>query len=137
MSLDKKKTVLIVDDASMMRLIIMNLINTDKQFEVVGFSANGQEALVELKKKQPDIILVDIEMPVMDGLTFIRHARLMTRARIVVLSSIAAAGSPKALQARALGADAVIQKPSGSVSMDLAQTAGKQILDTLRRMAAA
>jgi two-component system chemotaxis response regulator CheB/two-component system chemotaxis response regulator CheY len=57
-----------------------------------------------------------------------------TRAKIVILSSIAVEGSDKARQARALGADAVIQKPSGSVSFDLAEKSGHHILETLQRL---
>jgi two-component system, chemotaxis family, protein-glutamate methylesterase/glutaminase len=130
------KTVMIIDDAAMMRTVIRNLVQSDKSYNVIASCENGQVALDTLKTHQPDIILVDIEMPVMDGLTFLRHARLRTRAKIVVLSSIAASGSPKALEARKLGADAVIQKPSGSVSLDLAAKSGDTILQTLKRLAA-
>ncbi|MFO0596747.1 MAG: response regulator [Myxococcaceae bacterium] len=131
MSLHK---VMIVDDAALMRLVIRDLIEKSKQYQVIGNCANGAEALAELQKQKPDIILCDIEMPVMDGLTFLRNARLKTRAKIVILSSVAVEGSDKAKQARALGADAVIQKPSGSVSFDLAQKSGQHILDTLKRL---
>ncbi len=130
-----EKRVLIVDDAAMMRMVIRNLLGNDKRYHVVGACANGAEALEQLKTLAPDIILVDIEMPVMDGLTFLRNARLKTRAKIVVLSSIAGTGSPKAHEARSLGADAVIQKPSGSVSLDLVDKSGREILDTLQRLA--
>ena len=73
----------------------------------------------------------------MDGLTFLRHARLLTRARIVVLSSVVELGSARAREARRLGADAVVAKPSGSVSLDLVATAGDQLTATLRRVAPA
>lgn len=130
-----QKTVMIVDDAALMRMVISNLLNKDGRYQVVASAENGQRALELLKQHNPDIIMVDIEMPVMDGLQFLRRARLTTRARIVVLSSVAAAGSPRALEARQLGADAVLQKPSGSVSLDLAEKSGQQILDTLKRIA--
>lgn len=73
----------------------------------------------------------------MDGLTFLRYARLLTRARIVVLSSVAEVGSPRAREARRLGADAVVHKPSGAVSLDLGARAGDHLLATLRRVAPA
>jgi two-component system, chemotaxis family, protein-glutamate methylesterase/glutaminase len=130
-----EKRVLIVDDAAMMRMVIRNLLGANKRYHVVGACANGAEALEQLKTLNPDIILVDIEMPVMDGLTFLRNARLKTRAKIVILSSIAGAGSAKAHEARSLGADAVLQKPSGSVSLDLVEKSGHEILDTLQRLA--
>lgn len=128
------RSVFIVDDAALMRLTISNLLRSGG-FEVAGAAENGQKALMMLRGLKPDIILLDIEMPVMDGLEFLRHVRLKTRSKIVVLSSVAGAGSEKAQRARQLGADAVLQKPSGSVSTDLAAKSGKLILDTLRRLA--
>lgn len=129
------RRVLIVDDASLMRLVIRDVVEKTQRYEVVGACSNGQEALDKLKATNPDVILVDIEMPVMDGLTFLKNARLKTRAKIVILSSVAEEGSEKARQARSLGADAVIRKPSGSVSFDLAEKSGQQIIDTLQRLA--
>ena len=126
-----RKRLMIIDDAALMRVVISNLIKNDGRFEVVAVCANGKEALDQLKSASPDVILVDLEMPVMDGLTFIRNARLKSNARIVVLSSVAGFGSEKALEARRLGANGVLQKPSGAVSLDLAEKSGKQILDTL------
>ena len=131
---EKRRRVLIVDDASLMRLVIRSVVEKEKRNEIVGACSNGQEALDQLKFAQPDVILVDIEMPVMDGLTFLRNARLKTRAKIVVLSSVAPEGSDKAREARQLGADAIIQKPSGSVSFDLEQRSGQNILDTITRL---
>ncbi len=128
--------VMLVDDAALMRLAVANLIKSDSSFRIVATAENGEQAIQRLREAQPDIIIVDIEMPVMDGLTFIRNVRLRTRAKIVVLSSVAASGSPKAVQARALGADAVLQKPSGSVSTDIANKGGAVLLETLRRLAA-
>ena len=115
MTAEGQKRVMVVDDASMMRLVIGNMLDKDPTFKVVANCGNGKEALDKLKSAAPDIILLDIEMPEMDGLTFLRHARLKTRAKIVILSSVADAGSPRAAQARRLGADAVIAKPSGAV----------------------
>jgi two-component system chemotaxis response regulator CheB len=130
----RKKRIMIVDDSRVMRLIIQNLLTQGDAYDVVAQCGDGLEALRILPEVQPDIILVDVEMPVMDGLTFIRHARLRTRAQIVVLSSVVEVASPKALEARRLGADAAIQKPSGALSVDLAEHTGPRILETLRRI---
>lgn len=126
-----RKRLMIIDDAALMRVVISNIIKEDGRFEIVAVCANGKEGLDSLKPSNPDIILVDLEMPVMDGLTFIRNARLKSPAKIVVLSSVVGMGSDKAMEARKLGAHAVIQKPSGSVSLDLAARSGKQIIDAL------
>ena len=122
------------DDAAMMRIVISNLLRGDQTYQVVAAVPDGKAALDALKEANPDIIIVDIEMPVMDGITFLKHVRLKTKAKIVVLSSVAGTGSPKAVEARNLGADAVLQKPSGSVSLDLAQKSGATILATLKQL---
>ena len=127
--------VMIIDDAAMMRAVVADVVTRAGEFDVVASCANGEVALRQLRATAPDLILLDLEMPVMDGLTFLRYARLLTRARIVVLSSVAEVGSPRARLARQLGADAVVHKPSGAVSLDLAATAGDHLLATLRRVA--
>ncbi|MCX7682134.1 MAG: response regulator [Anaerolineae bacterium] len=130
----ERKKIMIVDDAPLMRLVIHNLLRGDPHLCLVAFASNGQEALDKLPEAEPDLILLDLDMPVMDGLEFLRHARLKTRARVVVLTSIAPRGSPRALQAQALGADAVISKPSGAVSYDLADKAGNEIKQTIYQL---
>jgi two-component system chemotaxis response regulator CheB/two-component system chemotaxis response regulator CheY len=127
--------VMIVDDAAMMRLVISNFIAPLPEFEIVASASNGKAALEQLKK-HPDLelILLDIEMPEMDGLEFLRHAKLRTRAKIVILSSVAVAGSPHAAKARELGANAIVTKPSGAVSMDLAEKRGSQLVQTMKTL---
>jgi chemotaxis response regulator CheB len=66
-------------------------------------------------------------MPEMDGLEFLRYARLKTRTKVVVLSSVTQHDYPKAVQARSLGADAIVAKPSGSVSYDLEEKCGSEL----------
>jgi len=126
-----KKKIMIVDDATMMRIIISNILRSDPHIQVVGHATNGKEALEKLPQLQPDLILLDIEMPEMDGLEFLRHARLKSRAKVVVLSSVTPTGSSKAVQARALGADAVISKPSGAISYDMEEKQGSQLVQTI------
>ncbi len=130
----EKKRVMIVEDAAMMRLVIKNMLSDDPYLRVVGFAANGQEALDRLDQVRPDLILLDIEMPEMDGLEFLRHARLKSEARVVVLTSVAPTGSSKAMRAHALGADAVISKPSGAVSYDLEEKCGSELVQTIYKL---
>jgi len=130
----ERKRVMIVDDAAMMRLVVNNMLSGDPHLHVAGFAANGREALDRLAQVQPDLILLDIEMPEMDGLEFLRHARLKSEARVVVLTSVAPLGSPKAMQAYALGADAVISKPSGAVSYDLEEKCGCELVQTIYKL---
>lgn len=129
--------VMIVDDAAMMRLYIASFIRSLPDFKVVAQAANGQEALDKLTSTDVDLILLDIEMPVMDGLEFLRHAKLKTRAKICMLSSVAVSGSPHAAKARELGADGVVAKPSGTVSHDLEEKTGDELARTMRALVAA
>lgn len=118
---------MIVDDSSMMRMIISNVVSRLPDVRIVATCENGSVALSKLAAARPDVILSDIEMPVMDGLTFLRQVRLRTRAAIIILSSVANLGNPNVDLARKLGADAVLCKPSGSTSYDLEEKLGAHL----------
>lgn len=127
--------VMIVDDAAMMRLYISSFLKTLPDFKMVAQAANGQDALDKLAELEDlDLILLDIEMPVMDGLEFLRHAKLKTRAKICMLSSVTVSGSPLAAKARELGADGVVTKPSGTVSHDLEERVGDELRRVMRSL---
>jgi two-component system chemotaxis response regulator CheB len=130
----EKINVLIVDDSVLMRGTVYKLLCTDKNINIIGMAGNGKEALDFLEGKNPDVILLDIEMPVMDGVEFLRYSRLKSSAKIIILSSIAYKGSPKAMEALSLGAAAIITKPSGSVSTDLAEKSGTLVLETIHKV---
>ena len=128
-----QKRIMLVDDSSMMRLIIRNLLLTDHNFTITGSVENGKKALEQLPTTTPDLILLDLEMPEMDGFEFLRVARAKTKAKIIVLSSVATAGSAKATRAISLGADAIISKPSGTVSFDLKEARGTELFQVMYR----
>lgn len=130
-----RRPVMVVDDASLMRRIVADVVESTDEYRVVASCRDGLAALACLRDASPAVIVLDLEMPVMDGLTFLRHARVLTEARIIVLSSVADLGSPRARAARRLGADAVVSKPGGAVSIDLAGAARDPLLATLRRVA--
>ena len=123
----QKKKIMVVDDAAIMRVVIKNMLSQDPNLEVSYFAANGKEALDKLDQVQPDLILLDIEMPEMDGLEFSCHARVKSKAKVVMLSAVAPGCSTGAAQALSLGADAVVSKPSGAISVDLEDKRGAHI----------
>lgn len=127
--------IMIVDDSAMMRIVIDRFLKPCPQYQVVAFAENGKKALDALAQ-HPDIemILLDIEMPEMDGLQFLRHAKMKSKAKIVILSSVTLAGSPTAAKARELGADAIVCKPSGAVSLDLAEKRGSELLQIMKHL---
>ncbi len=126
-----QKQIMLVDDSSMMRLIIRNLLVSDPNLAICSSVENGKQALNELEKAQPDLILLDLEMPEMDGLEFLRLAHSKTKAKVVVLSSITGPGSTKAAEALSLGAEIVISKPSGAVSYDLKEARGSELFSVI------
>jgi len=124
--------VLIVDDSGFMRNIVKQIITVDDELEVVGEAEDGQAALEKDKELKPEVILLDIEMPKLDGIGAMKRLKLMSKAKIVILSSVAQLGSPAALEARRLGAFEVIAKPSGAISLDLKAKRGHEILRVVR-----
>lgn len=127
------KKVLVVDDSFVMRALIKSLVDADMRLEVVGEAANGKIALEQVKALKPDVILLDIEMPEMDGLEFLKRVKLLSAAKVIVISSVVQDGSPQVMEANKLGAFAVIEKPSGAMSLDLEQKKGHHIVRALRK----
>lgn len=123
MNVEKRK-VMVVDDSALMRSTITKILKKSPHLEICGQAGDGKEALDMLPGANPDLIITDVEMPVMDGLAFLKLARLRTKAPVLVLSSISTAGSETSKEAKRLGASAVAAKPSGSVSVDLEEKMG-------------
>ena len=125
--------VLVVDDSLLMRAVVSDIIASDEAFEVVGEAVDGQDALDKARELKPDLILLDIEMPRMDGIEALKHLSLISTARVVIVSSAAQVGSDQALEAIRLGAAAVVAKPSGALSMDLDAKRGHEIVQGARK----
>lgn len=111
-----KIRVLVVDDSAFVRKLASNALNADPAIEVVGGASDPYEARDMLFALKPDVLTLDLEMPKMDGLTFLRLLMERHPMPVVVMSSLSQAGSDHALEALRLGALDVIGKPSGSHS---------------------
>lgn len=129
-----QKNILIVDDSFVMRALLRGIVTSDPDLAVVGEATNGLEALQNIKELKPDLVLLDIEMPHMDGIECLKRMRLMSRVPVIIVSSVAQAGSPQALEARKFGAAEVIAKPSGAMSLDLNAKKGHEIVTAARRV---
>jgi two-component system chemotaxis response regulator CheB len=127
------KTVLVVDDSLMMRAVMTDIVAADDGFEVVGEATTGAEAVERARELEPDLILLDIEMAVMDGIDALKRISLFCRAKVVIVSSTAQVASPQAIEARRLGAADVVAKPSGALSLDLEANRGHEIVTAARR----
>ncbi|MFZ5723474.1 MAG: response regulator [Pseudomonadota bacterium] len=130
------RRVLIVDDSLLMRRVIRNIVERDPALTVVGEARDGVEGLEQVLSLAPDVVLLDIEMPRMDGIEFLRRAQLVSVARVIVISSVAQPGSPQALEVLDLGAVDILPKPSGVLSIDFEVQRGHALLEAIHRCAA-
>jgi two-component system chemotaxis response regulator CheB len=128
--MDRKYKVLVVDDATFMTKAISDLLESDPEIEVIGVARNGLEGLKKIKELHPDVITLDIDMPVMDGLQAIRHIMIEAPVPIVVLSSLFSDGSIT-FEALRLGVVDFVAKPSGAISSDI-HVAKQQIVDRIK-----
>ncbi len=101
-----------------MRKAIKDILESDPEIEIIGSAKNGQECLDMVKELRPDVITLDMDMPIMDGMTTIRHIMLETPVPIVVLSSLYTNGAIT-FDALRLGAVDFVPKPSGAISQDI------------------
>ncbi len=129
-----KKRILIVDDSFVMRALLKGIVTSDPDLEVAGEATNGLEALQQIKEIAPDLVLLDIEMPHMDGIECLKRLRLLSKVPVIIVSSVAQAGSPQAVEARKFGAAEVIAKPSGAMSLDLNAKKGHEIVTASRKV---
>jgi len=127
------KTILVVDDSFVMRTLIKDILSVDPELQVIGEATNGIETLEKVKQLQPDLLLLDIEMPGMDGIECMKRLKLLSPCKVVIISSVAQAGSQQAMESRKLGAFDVISKPSGALSLDLKAKKGSDIVKISRR----
>jgi len=124
--------VLIVDDSALMRNLIGRIVEATPGFAVAGKAMNGVFALRKLETLTPDIIVLDLEMPEMNGIEFLKKRReLKIEVPVIILSSVASRGAEITMEALHLGASDFVQKPSGSVSEDI-HMVGDHLMDLLR-----
>ncbi len=113
-------SVLICDDSALMRNLISRVIDNTPGLTVVGKAMNGQFLIDKIPLVKPDVIVLDIEMPVMNGVEFLKYRKQNhIDVPVIILSSIAEKGAAVTIQCLELGASDFITKPNGSVSADI------------------
>lgn len=110
--MEKKIRVLIVDDSAVVRQSLSSILESDPDIEVMGTAADPIIAVKKIMKEVPDVITLDIEMPRMDGLTFLRKIMSQHPIPVVVISSLTTEGTEVAMKALEYGATEIIGKPS-------------------------
>ncbi len=106
-----KIRVLVVDDSAVVRQSLETIINSDPELEVMGTAADPYLAANKIKKEVPDVITLDIEMPRMDGLTFLKKVMSQHPMPVVIISSLTEKGTRSGIKALEYGAVEIITKP--------------------------
>lgn len=106
-----KIKVLIVDDSAVVRQTLHEIISSDSRFEVIATASDPFIAVNKIEEEVPDVITLDVEMPRMDGLTFLQKIMSQHPIPVVICSSLSEKGSETALRALEYGAVEIIQKP--------------------------
>ncbi|OAT73352.1 protein-glutamate methylesterase/protein-glutamine glutaminase [Parageobacillus thermoglucosidasius] len=114
-----KVKVLVVDDSAFMRKLITDFLSESPQIEVVGTARNGKEALEKVSVLNPDVVTLDVEMPVMNGLEALKQMMKKHPLPVVMLSSTTTEGAENTITAMQYGAIDFVAKPSGVISLDL------------------
>jgi two-component system, chemotaxis family, protein-glutamate methylesterase/glutaminase len=113
----RRTRILIVDDSAVMRNLLRSVLRAEIEFEVVGTAADGESALGLLENLRPDLVLLDVEMPVMDGLATLRKLRSRgLRMPVIMCSSLTQRGARVTIEALASGASDYVAKPAGQAS---------------------
>ena len=127
----KKIKVMIVDDSAVVRQVMAKLIDADPQMEVVAAVADPILAMDRMKQQWPDVILLDVEMPRMDGITFLKKVMHEKPTPVVICSTLTEAGAPTSIEALAAGAVTIITKPRVGLKQFLEDTA-HELKDAIR-----
>jgi len=130
-----KKRVLIVDDAVVVRKTLSDAIGSDSALEVAGTASNGRFAVTKFPILKPDIVLLDIEMPEMDGLETVRQLRLIdAHVPIIMFSTLTERGASATLEALALGATDYVTKPSNRDMTETLETVSRELIPRIHAL---
>jgi len=132
--MNRKIRVLVVDDSVSVQNILIKILSQDPEIEVIGSASDPYEVVAKIAKDLPDVITLDIEMPRMDGLTFLGKLMKQHPIPVVVISSVAGEGSENGIRALKLGAKEIIPKPKLS-SQEQFEEYSIRIIDAIKASA--
>lgn len=118
----RRTRVLIVDDSPLMRRMISSILDQDPEIEVVGAAADAYEAREAIKAHSPDVLTLDVELPKMSGIEFLRKIMRLRPMPVVMVSSLTQEGATTAIEALTIGAVECVAKPAGG---DIAAAFGR------------
>lgn len=132
-----KIKVLIVDDSAVVREVVKQVLVSDPGIEVIGAAMDPLFAIEKMKVQWPDVIVLDIEMPRMDGLTFLHKIMAERPTPVVICSTLAVKGAQATMEALAAGAVSIITKPKMAVKRFLQEDASNDLIDAVKAAARA
>ncbi|HRZ26603.1 MAG TPA: chemotaxis response regulator protein-glutamate methylesterase [Spirochaetota bacterium] len=130
---DKIK-VLIVDDSALFRKVISDILQTDPAIEIVGTANNGKSAVIKAQQLNPDVITMDIEMPIMDGLAALREIMTVKPRPVIMMSVLTQYGAEATFKALDMGAVDFVPKPSSVLSLS-AEEIGDLLISKVKNVA--
>lgn len=129
--------VMTVDDSVVVRLMVAEALRGEPDFELAGYAQNGQIALDKLDDVRPDIIVLDVEMPVLDGLETLKALRIRDRRLpVVMFSTLTSRGASATIDALTFGASDYVQKPSAASREESLTLLKRDLLPKLRALGA-
>ena len=126
--------VLIIDDSAVVRQVMTGILESDRTLEIIGAAADPLFAYERMKIQWPDVILLDVEMPRMDGITFLRRLMQERPTPVVICSTLTEAGAATTVEALSAGAVAVIAKPKIGLKQFLSESA-QELTNAIRNAA--
>ncbi|MFK7816953.1 MAG: chemotaxis response regulator protein-glutamate methylesterase [Gammaproteobacteria bacterium] len=127
-----KTRVVIVDDSALVRRLLSDILNSDPQIEVVACAKDAFAARKEIKEKKPHVITLDVEMPKMDGITFLRNLMRLHPMPVIMISTLTEKGANVTMQALEYGAIDFIPKPKIDISHSIEHYA-EEIIDKVKQ----
>lgn len=136
MTVARRTRILVVDDSAVMRSLLRTVVTTDSALEVAGTAADGASALTAIATLRPDMILLDVEMPVMDGLVTLREMRKRGfKMPVIMCSSLTQRGAKVTIEALAGGASDYVTKPAGQADRETAvRTLSQQLVPKIKAL---
>ena len=123
----KNIRVLIVDDSALTRKILTEILSSDDEIEVIGHAMNPYIAREKIKQLSPDVLTLDVEMPKMNGISFLKNLMRLRPMPVIMVSSLTQKGADVALEALGLGAVDYVGKPDASSGASLSDYANEII----------
>lgn len=123
--------VMIVDDSALIRKLLTDILGADPEITIVGTARNGKDALEKIGDYKPDVITLDVEMPIMDGLTTLKHIVKDYEVPVIMISTLTEEGASLTLKALEEGAVDFLQKPTNVFGLN-EESIGEEIVEKVK-----